>query len=78
MVLELEKALLELPEEERWEIACWLLETLRHDSVSQPASANAGPTTVQPIPDYAERRRRIFGEKVLPNMILESRSQERS
>jgi hypothetical protein len=77
--MEIEKALLQLPEGDRWEIACWLLETLRNNSVSQPDSSNAsaGPEMVQLLPDYAERRRRIFGEKVLPNMILESRSQER-
>ena len=28
------------------------------------------------LPDYVARRRRIFGDKVLPNMVLLSRSEE--
>jgi hypothetical protein len=29
------------------------------------------------LPDYAARRRMIFGDKVLPNMVLLGREQER-
>ncbi len=31
-----------------------------------------------PLPDYAARRRRILGDKVLPNLVLEARKLERT
>jgi hypothetical protein len=39
----------------------------------------APPRRKRPIrwPDAAARRRRIFGDKVLPNLVLVSREQER-
>jgi hypothetical protein len=30
-----------------------------------------------PLPDYSARRRRIFGNKILPNMVLAARAEER-
>jgi hypothetical protein len=30
-----------------------------------------------PLPDYSARRRRIFGSKILPNMVLAARAEER-
>ena len=30
------------------------------------------------LPDQAARRRRIFGRRVLPNLVLEAREQERA
>lgn len=31
-----------------------------------------------PLPDQGARRRRIFGDRVLPNLVLEAREQERA
>ena len=78
-VSEIETALRELPTQERWEVARWLLEDL-HDvasasALSQAPSSNGGP--IPPLPDYSARRRRIFGNKVLPNMVLLDRAEER-
>jgi hypothetical protein len=78
-VLEIEMALRQLPPQERWEIARWLLEDLQESSLSYAeakASDNNGERT-PPLPDYAARRRRIFGSKVLPNMVLVARAEER-
>jgi len=78
-VLEIEMALRELPPHERWEIARWLLEDLQESHLSHPGSIgstdNGGQTP--PLPDYSARRRRIFGSKVLPNMVLAARAEER-
>lgn len=71
-VLEIETALRELPPQERLEIARWLLEDLQE---SNPSPAEGGGTP--PLPDYSARRRRIFGSKVLPNMVLAGRAEER-
>jgi hypothetical protein len=35
------------------------------------------PKTPLKLPDYAARRRMILGDKVLPNMVLLGREQER-
>jgi hypothetical protein len=78
-VLDVEKALRQLPPEDRWEIARWLLDDLQEHTASH-ATANSSDETVQTppaLPDYSARRRRIFGDKVLPNMVLMSRSEER-
>jgi hypothetical protein len=40
----------------------------------EPAAKRKGPVR---RPDAAERRRRILGDKVLPNLILLAREQER-
>ncbi|HWD18541.1 MAG TPA: hypothetical protein VHB20_04635 [Verrucomicrobiae bacterium] len=77
-VLELETALRQLPPQERWEIARWLLEDLQETSLNRghevPAANGAAAL---PLPDYSTRRRRIFGDKVLPNMVLAARAEER-
>ena len=78
-VLEIERALGQLPREERWEIARWLLEDLQEGALGNGASKNAGvdSQTAPSLPDYSARRRRIFGSKVLPNMVLAARAEER-
>ncbi|MGD0814196.1 MAG: hypothetical protein ABSA83_11370 [Verrucomicrobiota bacterium] len=77
-VLEIEMALRQLPPRERWEIARWLLEDLQESNVShvegKGSDDNGGRTA--PLPDYSARRRRIFGSKVLPNMVLVARAEE--
>jgi hypothetical protein len=73
-VAEIESALKNLPVQQAQEIARWLdnylkqLPSIRNETVS-PVSAK--------IPDYAARRRQIFGEKVLPNMVLTGCEEER-
>jgi hypothetical protein len=61
-----------IPRQERWEIARWLREDLQEcnlsDAESKGSSDNGGQ--IPPLPDYSARRRRIFGSKVLPNMVL--------
>ena len=69
--MEIEAALKELPLPEAQKIAQWL-----HNHLDQQNHTGAKPATVR-LPDYALRRRMIFGDKVLPNMILVGREQER-
>ena len=72
--MEIESALKQLPLQDAQAIAQWLQKYLdRHNS---PPPPSAGQASVK-LPDYAARRRMIFGEKVLPNMILLSREEER-
>src|SRR5437660_9617040 len=67
-VREIETALGRLPRRDRCEIARWLLEDLLEASTSpEGVSSNDGQTP--PVPDYSARRHRIFGDKVLPNMV---------
>ncbi|MBM3891636.1 MAG: hypothetical protein FJ388_21190 [Verrucomicrobia bacterium] len=61
-VQEIKTAIEALTPQERAE-----LERMLH----QPA---AEPPTVR-LPDYAARRRRILGEKVLPNLVIEARGE---
>ena len=77
-IVEIEQAILQLPPQERLEVARWLLEDLQESTVIQAESnthSNGGAQT-PPLPDYAGRRRRIFGGKVLPNMVLAARADE--
>jgi hypothetical protein len=74
-VLEIEAALRQLPAQEQWEVARWLLDALEEGNGSASKGQNGG--SVPALPDYAARRRQIFGDKVLPNMVLVSRSEER-
>ena len=74
-VQEIEAALRQLPAEKQWEVARWLLEKLEEEAGGATAT-NKG-SRAPALPDYAARRRRIFGDKVLPNMVLLSRSEER-
>jgi hypothetical protein len=74
-VQEIESALKQLPAQERREIARWLLDELEEEVGTTVAAQNGDHAPA--LPDYAARRRRIFGDKVLPNMVLEARSEER-
>jgi len=74
-VLEIEAALRKIPTQEKWEVARWLLAALEEGTGHAAKGQNGG--SVSGLPDYAARRRRIFGDKVLPNMVLASRSEER-
>jgi hypothetical protein len=77
-VLEIEQALKQLPPHERWEIARWLLEDLQEgtlDHAENKGSGGNGDPTLK-LPDYSARRRRIFGSKVLPNMVIAARAEE--
>jgi len=78
-VLEVEKALRQLPLEDQWEVARWLLDDLQKNTASHATAKTSDETTqpAPPLPDYAARRRQIFDNKVLPNMVLVSRSEER-
>jgi hypothetical protein len=77
-VLEIEQALRKLPQQERWEIARWLLEDLQEGALSHAERKGSGDNgeRIPPLPDYSARRRRIFGSKVLPNMVLVARAEE--
>ena len=48
------------------------LERLLNEPAKAPAEAKL------PLPDYAARRRRIMGDKVWPNLVLEARKLERT
>ncbi len=78
-VLEIETALRQLPPQERWKIARWLLEELQESNLShaEGKGSNEVAGRTPPLPDYAARRLRIFGSKVLPNMVLVARAEER-
>lgn len=77
-VLEIEQALRQLPPQERWEIARWLLEDLQEGALSHAEGKGPGDNGKRTplLPDYSARRRRIFGSKVLPNMVLAARAEE--
>jgi len=77
-VLEIENALRQMPPEDRWEVARWLLEDLQEQTVSQAGARDSDDNgqAAPPLPDYGARRRRIFGSKVLPNMVLAARAEE--
>ncbi len=78
-VLEIEQALRQLPPQERLEIARWLLEDLQESTLGHAEGKGSGENgeRTPPLPDYSARRRRIFGSKVLPNMVLAARAEER-
>ena len=78
-VLEIEQALRQLPPHERLVVARWLLDDLQEDTVIHATGKESGENGAKtpPLPDYSARRRRIFGSKVLPNMVLASRAEER-
>ena len=62
-----------MPAQQRWEIARWLLDDL-HGTQNPQGGKNGGQAGA--LPDYSARRRRIFGDKVLPNMVLAARAEE--
>jgi hypothetical protein len=72
-IIEIEEALRNLPLSEAKEIARWLQEYLKDRSVPQGAPNRA----VVNLPDYARQRKEIFGDHVLPNLVLSARDEER-
>ena len=77
-VLEIEDALRRMPLKDQREVARWLLGELRGGvrRHAQAQDAQKHGRTAPPLPDYSARRRRIFGSKVLPNMVLAARAEE--
>jgi len=73
-VTEIRDALKQLPVQEAQNIAKWLQNYLEHQGDTWTTSASQTPLG---LPDYAARRRTIFGDKLLPNMVLLGREQER-
>ena len=71
---EIESALKELPLQEARTLAQWLQKYLDQQAAANPTRANQGSLS---LPNYAARRRAIFGDKILPNMVLLGRDQER-
>ena len=73
-VAEIEAALKQLPVQEAQNIARWLQKYLEHQGDAKTPSASQIRLR---LPDYAARRRMILGDKVLPNMVLLGREEER-
>jgi hypothetical protein len=73
-IAEIESALKRLPLPEAQKLAQWLQNYL--DQHVATDTAHGSPASAR-LPDYAARRRRILGEKVLPNMVVLGREQER-
>ena len=65
-VLEIESAVKELPIHEAQKLARWLLNYVDQQTAAGSAQASFADCR---LPDYAARRRRIVGDKVLPNMV---------
>jgi hypothetical protein len=78
-VPELESELKQLPPQERINIARRLLEELNETSIGIAGNVTSHDNVRPPMaqPDYAGRRKRIFGDKVLPNLVIESRAEDR-
>lgn len=73
-VLEIEFAVKELPIHEAQKLAQWLQSYV--DQQTACGKTECAPAECR-LPDYAARRRRIAGDKVLPNMVTLGREQER-
>ena len=73
-VAEIRDALKQLPVQEAQNVAKWLQKYLEHQDDTKTPSASQ---TRLRLPDYATRRQMIFGGKVLPNMVLLDREEER-
>ena len=73
-IAEIETALKKLPTPEAQEVARWLEKHLQQQ-IGSNTSNPTKPTVI--VPDYAARRRKILGDKVLPNMVVTGREQER-
>lgn len=73
-VIEIEDALKQLPLQDAQVIAQWLQKYLDQKRAPQTTAPSDAPLK---LPDYAAQRRMIFGDKVLPNLVLESRELER-
>lgn len=72
--MEIETALKELPLQEAQSVAQWLQKYL--DQQSRTRNTLAPQVSVKQ-PDYAARRRKILGDKILPNLVILGREQER-
>ena len=72
--MEIESALKDLPLQQAQEISLWLERYIGQQASSKNTSPQ--PVVVR-LPDYATRRRMVFGDKTLPNMVLLSREEER-
>jgi hypothetical protein len=72
-VADIQSALKELSLHDAEEVARWLQSYLGQQAAPDTGSAQ----TLLPLPDYAARRKMIFGDKVLPNMVMLGRELER-
>ncbi len=72
--MEIESALKQLPVQDAQAIAQWLQNYLAHQNGTPPPAAS--PSSVK-LPDYAARRKMIFGDKTVPNMVMHAREEER-
>jgi hypothetical protein len=70
-ITELQLTLQTLPIEQKWELAHWLLDDLHS------APANGPSIDSSKCPNYAARRQQIFGDRVIPNIVLAARGDER-
>ena len=68
-VQEIQRALEHLPSQQKWQIAQWLLEELQGASTEAMENGKVPITKSNLQPDYAGRRKQIFGDKVVPNLI---------
>ena len=73
-VLEIESAVKELPIHDVQKLAEWLQNYVARQTGGDKAQPSPEKCA---LPDYAARRRRIAGDKVLPNMVTLGREQER-
>jgi hypothetical protein len=71
---EIEAALKDLPLQDAQAVAQWLQKYLEQQIA---VKTSARPAKRVKLPDYAARRKMIFGDKVLPNLVLEGRELER-
>ena len=71
---EIESALKELPLRDAQGVAQWLQNYLDQQV---GATNSTSPQVTVKLPDYASRRRRILGDKILPNLVMRGREQER-
>ena len=70
----IESAVMELPIHEVQELAQWLQNYVARQSAADKTQPS--PEKYR-LPDYAARRRKIAGDKVLPNLVTLGREQER-
>jgi hypothetical protein len=73
-VAEIESALKKLPVQQAQEIARWLDTYLKQ---TPSAKIETAGSALAKLPDYAARRRQVFGDQVLPNMVLAAGEEER-
>jgi hypothetical protein len=73
-VAEVEAVLKQSPVQEAQDIAQWLQKCPEHQGNTKLPSTSR---TRLRLPDYTARRRMILGDKVLPNLVLLGREQDR-